>query len=461
MTTGTVHPSAFQIDLDLIRKYNRPGPRYTSYPTALHFSESVENNHLIEQAHAETGPISLYIHLPFCHSMCWFCGCTKIITHNQAKADRYIDYLEKEIKLFSQHMRGNRSVVQMHLGGGSPNFLSPPQINRLNTIIRRHFELEPDAEISVELDPRRLTQAHVEAFCSMGMNRASLGIQDCDPNIQQAIHRVQPSSMNEQAIGWLRHAGIQSLNIDLIYGLPLQTSASFAATLAECLSYSPERFAIFSYAHVPWSAPAQKILERNALPDADTKMHLLKSIVETLLTAGYQHIGMDHFAQPTDPLVLAQQNKTLQRNFQGYSTHADTEIIGFGMSSISQTHITYRQNIKDIHRYYAALDADQLPIERGYLLTQDDIIRRETIMRIMCDMELDFSAISRHFNIDFATYYAAELIHLTNLQEDGLIDIQDNNCLHVTEQGRFLIRNIAMHFDPYLQAANKRYSKTV
>lgn len=453
-------PPVFQIDLDLIRKYNQPGPRYTSYPTALHFSDAIASDALLDQAKPETGPISLYVHLPFCHSMCWFCGCTKIITQNSAKADRYLDFLEKEIELYSPNLQPNRSVVQLHLGGGSPNFLTPTQIKRLAGVMRRYFAFATDAEISVELDPRQLTEAQVEAFCALGMNRASMGVQDCNPEVQQAIHRIQPTAVNAQAIAWLRQAGIASLNLDLIYGLPRQTVASFDATLAECLDYAPERFALFSYAHVPWSAPAQKILERDCLPSSETKMQLLKHSVETLLQNDFRHIGMDHFAKPSDPLVVAQQSKTLQRNFQGYSTHAKAEIIGFGLSSISQTRHSYRQNMKDIDAYYTALDAGRLPVERGYVLTADDEIRRTTIMRIMCDMELDFQAIGQQLGIDFTTYFAPELDALAALQRDGLI-YMDAERMQVTEQGRFLIRNIAMHFDPHAKARNKRYSKTI
>ena len=451
------------LDVELIRKYNQPAPRYTSYPTALAFKavdDERSKEALLADMEKAEGPLSLYFHIPYCRSLCWFCGCTKIISTKTDLADRYLDMIEREIALYRPRIREGRKCVQLHFGGGTPNFLSVEQIDRLSAMIHANFDFEPNAEMSVELDPRTLSLEQIEAFRRMGINRASMGVQDVNPQVQKAIHRIQPSETNVRAVQWLRETGINSLNVDLIYGLPFQTENSFRETLDEVLGYSPDRLAVFSYAHVPWSMPAQKILEKSQLPDADSKIEILIQIVETLTSSGYAHIGMDHFAKEGDSLVEAQRSKTLQRNFQGYSLHADVEICAFGMSSISQTENAFRQNFKSLERYYASLREGVLPLEKGYLLTRDDQIRRESIMRLMCDLELIYKERGEANGIDFATYFADELHSMEELASDGLIAFQEDG-LKVTPLGRLLIRNVAARFDAHLRATTGGFSKAI
>lgn len=448
---------------ELIRKYNQPAPRYTSYPTALKFKtleDRSSRSALLADLEDAEGPLSLYVHVPYCQSLCWFCGCAKIISTNTDLADKYLDYLQIEIERYASLIRSGRKVVQLHFGGGSPNFLSVPQIERLAAMLRASFEFDDAAEISVELDPRTLSEEQVQAFVDLGVNRASIGVQDVNPEVQKAVHRVQPSEMNIRTIKWLRDRGINSLNVDLIYGLPHQNEESFMETLEEVLAYDPDRLAVFSYAHVPWSKPAQKILERSPMPDADTKIEVLIRTVEKLTNSGYAHVGMDHFAKNSDPMVKAQEAKTLQRNFQGYSLHADVDICAFGMSSISQSQNSFRQNHKDLDTYYKMLDEGSVPLEKGYLLTRDDQIRREVIMRLMCDLELDFDARGAVHGIDFRSYFAPEIESLKPLSEDGLLSF-DSKGLRVTPLGRLLIRNVACRFDAYMGKGAQGFSKAI
>lgn len=450
-------------DLNLIRKYNQPGPRYTSYPTAPHFSEETDKAQLAAQTETENSDLSLYFHIPFCRSLCWFCGCTKIITTQQNKADHYLDLLEKEISLFLPRIQPGRKVRQLHFGGGTPNYLTPEQIDRFSRFLHTHFDFHPDAELSTELDPRTLTQEHIDAFKRLGINRASMGVQDVKPEVQEAVHRIQTDTHNRNALQWLRDAGITSCNLDLIYGLPKQTPESFEETLHHILDYSPDRLAVFSYAHVPWIMPAQKILEAKDLPEPESKLKMLEKIITILTDNGYHYVGMDHFAKQDDPLTLAQKNGTLQRNFQGYSTHGGVEICAFGMSSISQTSRSYRQNFKDITDYGQAVSEDHYPIDRGILLTDEDILRRDIIMSIMCQLHLDYSAKSKQHSIDFTQHFADAIKSLKPMADDGLLEL-NNDSLQVTNQGRLFIRNIAMAFDAYLQSNNPaqgKFSKTV
>lgn len=448
-------------DLALIDKYNRPGPRYTSYPPANHFRVYEDYAPLMAGVEQGDGPLSLYFHLPFCETLCWFCGCHQITTLDRDRGNDYLDLLEKELELFAEHMPAGREAVQMHFGGGTPNFFTGKQIDRLGAMIDRHFTFAADAEKSVELDPRRLTAEHVEAFARMGLTRASFGVQDSNPKVQEVIHRVQPQAMNVEAMNLLRANGFESVNLDLIYGLPLQTPESFSATLDEVLQLKPDRFAIFNYAHVPWIRPAQKILEKAGLPDAETKIQLLKLCIERLTAEGYVYIGLDHFALPEDELVKAQREKSLQRNFQGYSTRAGVEICGFGISSISQGNTGFHQNVKDLESYRACLSQGKLPITKGYELTDEDRLRADVIMRLMCDLSLDFGAMSEKWKIDFKEHFADALAQLQEPAADGLLVWTDRGFA-VTERGRLFIRNLAMCFDAYLEpAASGRYSKTV
>jgi oxygen-independent coproporphyrinogen III oxidase len=455
--------SQLAVDLDLVQKYNVAGPRYTSYPPATRFGDVTweEVAAEITRNNAQPRPLSLYFHVPFCETLCWYCGCTTVITTDQRQGGAYLNYLKKELSHFGKRLNPERKVIQMHIGGGTPTFLSPHDIRLLGDLVREEFNLDPDIEAGVEIDPRRLSRDHIVALRDAGFNRASLGVQDFDPRVQEAVHRVQPRELTAQAIQYARETGFQSINVDLIYGLPYQSLESFSKTLDEILELAPDRLAIYSYAHVPWLKPAQKILEKH-LPSPETKLQIFKLAVERLTANGrYVYIGMDHFARPDDELAVAQRNGTLQRNFQGYSTRGDADIYSFGMSSVSRTENMYWQNAKELPAYYAALDAGKPPIVRGYHLTEDDKIRRETIMRLMCDLVLDYDAMSQTLGIPFADYFAAELESLESLEADNLVR-RTPGRLEVTETGRLLIRNIAMRFDAYLpKDQERRFSRTV
>ena len=416
--------NTLQVDLDLVRKYSVPGPRYTSYPPATQFNDQVTLGKLlaaIEANNQEPSDLSLYFHLPFCQTLCWFCGCTTVITTQQGQSAIYLQYLEKELALVQRLLHPDRKVVQLHFGGGTPTFLLPDEIRRLGTMIHDRFGFAPDAETGVEVDPRRLSLEHVRALKQAGFNRASMGVQDNNLIVQKAVHRIQPFEQTRQVVDWLRQEGFNSLNIDLIYGLPHQTPRSFEKTLEEVLTLRPDRFAVFNYAHVPWIKPAQRIFEESNLPSADTRLQLLKLTIERLTSAGYAYIGMDHFALENDELAVAQRNHTLQRNFQGYSTRGGADIYAFGMSSISQADGVYWQNEKELPVYYQRLDEGRLPMTRGYLLTDEDRLRRHVIMRLMCDLELDFAAMSSRLGVRFEQHFARELESLSDVEADGLI----------------------------------------
>lgn len=457
--------SALTVNLDLVKKYNVPGPRYTSYPPATKFTGALEWPDVLARiaANNRTGRgLSLYFHIPFCETLCWFCGCTTVITNNHGQARPYLDHLEKEVARMATLVDAKREVAQLHWGGGSPTFLHPDEIRRLGEIIRRYFKFSSDVEAGVEIDPRRLSRDHIVALREIGFNRASLGVQDFEPKVQEAIHRIQPREMTQRVLDWARELGFGSVNFDLIYGLPHQTVASFGGTLDAVLEMQPDRLAVFSYAHVPWVKPAQKILEQKILPSPEIKLELLKTVIERLTENGrYVYIGMDHFARPADELVTAQRNKTLQRNFQGYSTRGNADIFAFGMSAISQIPDVYWQNEKELPAYYAAVDGGRAPCARGYVLTNEDKIRRETIMRLMCDLSLDYGAMSRGLRIDFAGHFAKELAALEPFEADGLVR-RTGGGVEVTNPGRLFIRNIAMCFDNTLAPEGKRrHSQTV
>ncbi len=457
--------STLQVDLDLVRKYNVAGPRYTSYPPATKFRDDIspaEVEAKIAANNASERDLSVYFHIPFCETLCWFCGCTTVITLNHDKGAAYLDFLEREVARMAERWHPDRKVVQLHFGGGSPTFLRPDEIRRLGAIIHKHMHLAPDVEAGVEVDPRRLTRDHLVALREIGFNRASMGVQDFDPKVQEAIHRIQPEAMTRQAMDWMRELGFSSINLDLIYGLPHQTHTSFDKTLDIALGMNPDRLAMFSYAHVPWIKPAQKILEGKALPSPETKLELLKLIIEKLTSeARYVYIGMDHFARPDDELAVAQRNRQLQRNFQGYSTRSGADIYAFGMSGISQIPEAYWQNQKALPDYQAAVDAGNLPSQRAYFLTAEDQIRRETIMRVMCDLALDFADMSERLKLDFASHFASELVSLAPYESDGLVT-RTAGGLTVSESGRLFIRNIAMCFDNTLAPVSERqHSRTI
>ena len=453
-----------KVDLELVKKYNVPGPRYTSYPPATHFTSEISPDAFAERIRANNQSprdLSLYFHLPFCESLCWFCGCTTLITTDHKKSGDYLEHLAREMDLMKQLLNPKRKVVQLHFGGGTPTFSSPDEIRRLGEMIHSRFTFAPDIEAGVEVDPRRLTRDHLLALREAGFNRTSMGVQDNNPAVQKAVHRIQPFEMTAQVVEWMRELGFQSINIDLIYGLPFQTPDSFSRTLDEILSLQPDRFAVFNYAHVPWLKPAQKAFKPEDFPSPETKLELLKLTIEKLTSEGYVYIGMDHFARAQDELTISQQQKTLQRNFQGYSTRGGADIYAFGMSSISQTEDLYWQNCKELPRYYEALDSGKWPLHRGYTMTQEDKIRRTVIMRLMCDLGLDYAGMSKLLGLDFEEHFAAELDSLDDMEADGLV-VKTPEGLIVTDLGRLLIRNIAMRFDAYATTRKEnRFSKTI
>jgi oxygen-independent coproporphyrinogen-3 oxidase len=457
--------NTLNVDLDLVKKYNVAGPRYTSYPPATKFTADISWEDLAKRIDANNRTardLSLYFHIPFCETLCWFCGCTTVITLNHDKGRDYVDYLGREVAKMKPRLNPQRKVVQLHFGGGSPTFLRPDEIRRLAEIIRGHFDFSPDIEAGVEVDPRRLTRDHLVALRELGFNRASMGVQDFNPKVQEAVHRVQPRQMTQQAMDWMRELGYGSINIDLIYGLPHQTPESFNETLDTVLEMKPDRLAVFSYAHVPWIKPAQKILQDRILPAPETKLQVLKLVIERLTANNqYVYIGMDHFARPDDELAVAQRRKQLQRNFQGYSTRAGADIYAFGMSSISQIPEAYWQNEKELPKWQEAVDAGRVPLQRACFVTDEDRIRRETIMRVMCDLSLDYAAMSKNLGLNFAEHFAGELEGLKSFEADGLVK-RSADGLEVTDAGRLFIRNIAMCFDNTLApAGERRHSKTI
>jgi len=456
------------VDIEMLRRYDRPGPRYTSYPTAPQFSVEFaqkEFDQEIQSTNENDNPadLSLYFHLPFCDTLCYFCGCTMLITHNRQRIDEYIDYVIREIKLLSSKIKKGRKVAQLHWGGGTPTYLSPEQIRRLFDAIRDNFVFHPDAEIGVEIDPRGLTDAHLDALHQVGFNRASMGVQDFEPKVQEGINRLQSEKLTRWAFQGLRARGFDSINLDLIYGLPFQTVDSFTRTLERIIDISPDRLAVFNYAHVPWMKKHQRIIENTTLPKANEKLGILKATIEKLTSVGYVYIGMDHFAKADDSLTQAFYEKTLYRNFQGYSTQSGCDLYGLGMSSISQLQDVYAQNIKEIPNYYQTIDKNELATHRGYRLTQDDHLRRYVIMKLMCDFELDKRRVEEKFQINFDRYFEDALPELERFAADGLIE-WPNGVISVTDMGRLLIRNIAMAFDKYHAKKEQDtpvYSRTV
>lgn len=449
----------------LVDKYSRQAPRYTSYPSALHFME-MENvsdaTALIKERNRRPGPVSIYIHIPFCASLCWYCGCTRVITRQEGDSTIYLDHLFSEIRSLSQHLHPENKVVQLHFGGGTPTFLSPDELRAVGKQLREHFHFSNDMEFAVEIDPRRLTEDHAQALAEIGCNRASIGIQDVRHEVQEAINRIQPMEINGRVTRWLRQAGIHNINVDLIYGLPLQNKKSFEETLLAVKTLDPDRFAIFHYAHVPWMMPAQKLLDKYPMPDSYEKFSMLEMTISNLTQSGYEYIGMDHFAKNDDELSMARPNGTLQRNFQGYSTRPDTDIYGFGMSSISQIGDGYLQSVKELDTYYDRISGNRMPYYKEYYLTDDDRIRRKTIMKLMCNLELDFSDISTEWDIDAKSYFYDSFERLQEMADDGLVILHDDG-LKVTDTGRMFLRNIATVFDAYYASSEKkgRYSKTV
>jgi oxygen-independent coproporphyrinogen III oxidase len=457
----------FDINLDLIKKYDRPGPRYTSYPTAPHFNDSFTADKYLDEiirTNNDKNPpdLSLYYHLPFCDTLCYFCGCNMIITRNRDRIKEYIKYLKNEIDLLRKYIIPERKVVQLHWGGGTPTHLNPDEIIDLISFINKSFDIKSNAEEGCEIDPRGLTREHLEALRHGGFNRISMGVQDFNDKVQKAVNRIQPEEMTRQVVNWVRELGFQSVNLDLMYGLPFQSIETFEKTVDATIDISPDRIAVFNYAHVPWMKKHMALIKPEDLPAPEEKLNILKMTTEKLTDAGYVFIGMDHFAKPTDELTIAQRDKKLYRNFQGYSTNAGTDLYGMGITSISQIGKCYTQNFKKEKEYFDSLNNETLPVERGYYLTDDDVIRRYVITRLMCDFEIDFESVEKIFQINFRNYFANALHGMNEFIDDGLVEIK-NNKLQVTPMGRLLIRNIAMHFDGYIERKEDtaRYSRTV
>jgi oxygen-independent coproporphyrinogen-3 oxidase len=455
------------VNLDLLKKYDVPGPRYTSYPPAPHFNESFTADdyvkEIIKTNYGENLPdLSLYFHIPYCDTLCYFCGCNMIVTRNHDRMKEYIKYLKNEVDLLRQYLNPDRKVAQLHWGGGTPTSLNPDEINSLISYIRQSFDFTENAELGCEIDPRGLTREHLIALREGGFNRISMGVQDFNEKVQKYVNRIQPEEMTREVVNWVRELGFQSINIDLMYGLPFQTIETFEKTIDKVLELSPDRLAVFNYAHVPWMKKHQALIHEEDLPTPQEKLNILKMTIEKLTSNGYVFIGMDHFAKPEDELAKALKNKQLYRNFQGYSTHAGCDLFAFGITSISQLKDVYAQNYKTEKEYFASIDNERLPVFKGYRLTEDDQIRRKVIMNLMCNFELNFDEIENEFKINFKEYFEKSLSQLKEMSDEGLV-IMNNNEIKITEMGRLLIRNIAMKFDGFIerQQDKMKYSRTI
>ena len=463
------HSTAPEFDPALIARHDIAGPRYTSYPTAPQFHAGFDEAALraaIQSSNvaAAPRPLSLYVHVPFCFSPCFYCGCTRTITRDLSHADVYLERLQKELMLVAPQFDRARPLRQLHLGGGTPNFLDLPRMRALFGSIAHHFNVDREAprEYGIEIDPRYVDAAYIRQLGALGFNRVSVGIQDFDPVVQAAVNRIQSVEQTRDVLEAARESGFESASVDLIYGLPCQTLEGFDRTLDEAIALSPDRVAVYGYAHLPNLFKAQRQIDADELPDPSSRLALFGRALEKLCGAGYVYVGMDHFAREGDELVRAQRAGTLQRNFQGYSTHGDCDIIGLGVSAISRIGHSYSQNARDLPAYYAALDAGRLPLVRGLLLNQDDLIRRSVIGELMCHGELSIAAFSALHQLHFADYFAAEIERLQHLAGDGLVTL-DAQTIRVTARGRLLLRNIAMCFDAYLSMPSEtpRYSRTI
>jgi len=452
------------VNRQLIQKYDTAGPRYTSYPTALEFHENFKAKEFLQHAELSNqrgGPLSLYFHLPFCDTVCFYCACNKIITKNRDHAAPYLENIYKELALKAALIDTNRPVTQLHWGGGTPTFISEQQMQDLMNETRQHFHIADDADISIEIDPREADANTIALLKKLGFNRISLGVQDFDPAVQKAVNRIQSEAETLAVIDAARQHQFRSISIDLIYGLPLQTLAGFNTTLDKIIAADPDRISLFNYAHLPKLFKTQRQIKSEDLPTPEQKLSILQLSIEKLTQAGYQYIGMDHFAKPDDELSLAQQQNRLHRNFQGYATHAECDLIGFGITSIGQIGDAYVQNVKTLPEYDTLLKQNQLPLMRGVSLTTEDKLRRWIITRLMCDFELDFRELEILSEQRFDQQFAEERAALVQMADDGLITL-NNERLQVTAQGRLLIRNICMVFDQYRQKSPQQaFSKVI
>ncbi|MFZ4284912.1 oxygen-independent coproporphyrinogen III oxidase [Variovorax sp. HJSM1_2] len=460
---------------EVLRRMDQPGPRYTSYPTADRFVDGFQPAGFIaalaqRREHANAGlvhPLSLYVHIPFCESLCYFCACNKIVTRQRDRAQEYLDYLTREVALQVAHLGPGQAVSQLHLGGGTPTFLSDEQLAQLMQLLRDNFRLAPDGEFSIEVDPRTVTPQRLANLAALGFNRLSFGVQDFDPAVQQAVHRVQAAEEVFALVAAARAQGFKSINIDLIYGLPRQTAASFARTLEQVRQLRPDRLALYAYAHLPERFKPQRRIAQSELPVLDDKLGLLRLALDSLVQAGYVHVGMDHLALPGDALAVAKRQGRLHRNFQGYSTQAHCDLLGLGVSAIGRMGALFTENARDWAHYRSCIDQGQLPIARGLLLSRDDLVRQSVIMAFMCQGEVQFESIATAHFIDFRRYFEPELAVLAEFERDGLLEMNlaDQGAIRVTAIGWYLVRTIAMVFDRYLQLARgegrERFSRVV
>jgi oxygen-independent coproporphyrinogen-3 oxidase len=455
------------ISEDLLRRFDVSGPRYTSYPTADRFVESFpvdDYTRALTQRSvggaASATPLSLYVHIPFCENLCYYCACNKIITKHHDRAAPYLSYLSREVDLHIAKLGLGQSVSQLHLGGGSPTFLSDDELRELMAMLRRNFSLVPGGEYSIEVDPRTIDASRLDTLAELGFNRLSFGVQDFDPAVQKSVNRVQPAEQVFALVAAARQRNFDSINVDLIYGLPLQSPESFDRTLAQVVELRPERIALYAYAHLPERFKPQRRIETTEIPNAGAKVAMLARSMAAFMGAGYVYVGMDHFALPTDPLAIAKQQGRLHRNFQGYSTQPDCDLIGLGVSSIGRVGSTYSQNAKTMEEYCDFLDQGRFPVVRGLSLSADDLLRRAVIMAVMCQGLLVFKAIEAAYAIEFRSYFATEMATLEKLAEQGLVKLNENN-IEVTATGWFFVRAVAMVFDRYLQTdrTTARFSK--
>jgi oxygen-independent coproporphyrinogen-3 oxidase len=469
MTTAIVE----ELTADLISKMSQHGPRYTSYPTADRFTGQFcasDYRAAVQGARANgtLRPLSLYVHIPFCQSLCYYCGCNKIITTNRDKAVAYLGYLEREIDMQAALFGSDNRVEQLHFGGGTPTYLSDEQMGELMDYLRGRFAFAGDdvGEYSIEIDPRTVDATRIHCLRRQGFNRLSLGVQDFDEEVQKEVNRIQPEALTLDAIGAARAAGFRSVSIDLIYGLPRQSVATMTRTLDKVIAASPDRISVYNYAHMPALFKSQKLIDENDMPAPQVKLDMLALCIEKLTGAGYVYIGMDHFAKPGDELAIAQRQGRLQRNFQGYSTHAEADMVSCGVSAISAVGGAYAQNEKSLERYYAAIDRGELPVARGLARSHDDSVRHAVIQRLMCDFALDIPAFERDHAVRFDDYFAREMPALRSFEADGLLAL-GRNAIAVTRKGRLLVRNVAMIFDAYLGKPNliplqrMQYSRTI
>lgn len=459
---------SIEFSLDIIRRYNKSGPRYTSYPTAVQFHSgfSIEN-YLTKASHSNQiepqRPLSLYFHIPFCNTVCFYCGCNKIVTKHRDRAAPYLQRLHKEISIQGKLFDKTRKVAQLHWGGGTPTFISHAEMQALMEFTREHFSLYDDdqGEYSIEIDPREVQSGTIPLLRKLGFNRMSLGVQDFDPKVQKAVNRIQSEQLTLSILTEARQHGFQSINMDLIYGLPLQTVTSFGHTIEQIIHADPDRISVFNYAHLPERFKPQRRIKAEDLPSPAEKLAILQMIIDQLSSAGYIYIGMDHFAKPNDPLAMAQRTGNLYRNFQGYSTHANCDLIAMGITSISMVDDCFAQNVRDLESYYHALDHDQLAIYQGFQLDRDDTIRRAVIMELICHFKFQISAIEKQHDINFQDYFAWELEQLIMMQQDGLLRVRADT-ISVLPVGRLLIRNICMVFDISLRGSEKhRFSRVI